>query len=179
MISDTQRLQLYERAAKCYQATDKANWRFAAWAACSGGTYRDLAAYIGGISEDKVRTHAHAWGMYRDLWREYGGIVTHMRRMPYIYLSHFFALHRIRQKYGLPLSKLMEYLTDVFQDEGGISSDDLMTQADREHGAERALPYEAGRAEKAMRALLTRGDLATHDRHLFVQTLARLEELSG
>jgi hypothetical protein len=179
MISDAQRMHLYQRAAECYRAQDRIGWQFAVLAACSDGTYQDLAAYIGGVSADKVESSAHAWGMYRALRREYGGVVGAIRRLDYVYLSHFLALHRIQRKYGVGLDVLWSYLQDVYQAEGGVSSRDLMLQAEREHGTEKALPYEAARAEKALRALLTRGDLATPDRKLFVQALERLEALRG
>lgn len=178
-LTDTQRERVYSQAADCYRAQDRQGWRFAALAACSGGTYKDLADYIGGVSPDKVESHAHAWEMYRDLWREYGGMITHVRRMPYVYISHFVVLHRIRRKYAVSLAVCYSYLIDVLQAEGDISSRDLMLQADHEHGLARALPYEANRARGALKTLLTRGDLTIDDRRLFVQTLERLEELSG
>lgn len=177
-LSDTQRIELYSSAASVYRANDKNNWRFAALAACSGGTYRDLAAYIGGVSEDKVANAAHAWLMYRDLWRAYGGAVTLIRRLDYVYLSHFFALHRVRQRYGVGLDVLWGYLQAIYQGEGSISSRDIDMQADREFGKEKALPYEAKRAQKALRALLSRGDLSQADRRVFQAAFDTAMELS-
>lgn len=159
MISDTQRLQLYERAAVAFRQQDTSGWRFAMLASCTDRTYKDLADYIGGVSVDKIESHAHAWQMYRALRAQYGGVVGAIRRLPYVYLSHFLALHRIQRKHGLELSALWSYLQDVCQAEGGISSRDLMTQADREHGAERALPWEADKARSALARVLSRGDI--------------------
>lgn len=176
ILSDTQRI--YDQAAAVFRAGDANNWRFAAFAACSGGTYRDLAAYIGGVSEDKVANAAHAWLMYRDLWRAYGGVVTLIRRLDYVYLSHFFALHRVRQRYGVGLDVLWGYLQAVYQGEGAISSRDIDVQADRELGAEKALPYEAKRALGPLRSLLSRGDLTAADRRVFQAAFERSLELS-
>ena len=178
MITDAQRV-IFESAAESYRQQNKISWRFAALAACSGGTYKDLADFIGGISPDKVESAAHAWEMYRDLWRAYGSGMVYLRRMDYVYIAHFKALHAMRRKYGVGLDVCFRYLLEVYQGEGAVSSRDLATQADREFGTERALPWEADKARSALARLRTRGDLATLDRHLFAQALERLEQLSG
>jgi hypothetical protein len=178
MITETQREKLYNHAASAYRLQDQSGWRFALYAACTGGTYKDLADYIGGVSVDKVESSAHAWGMYRALRREYGPIVGAIRRLPYVYLSHFGALHKIQRRYGLSLSEIYSYLCDVFQGEGAISSRDLMIQAENEHGDEKALSYDADRARSALKRMLSRGDLESSDRELFQAAFDRLCDLS-
>lgn len=179
MLTDTQRVRVYSHAASAKQEEDVSGWRLAVYAANVGGTYKDLAEFIGGVSPDQIETKAHAWDMYRSLRREYGPIVGMLRRLPYIYYSHFSALYKIKAKYKLDNESVFDMLMEVFQGKGSVSTRMLRTQADNDMGNERALPYEAGKAHAALGRLLSRGDLAPRDRQLLAQAFSILEELSA
>ncbi len=162
-MNDTLRKVFVENAVKSYRQSDKSRWKSALWCWKVVGNY-ERGATLGladdmGVSTDTIEDMAHSYSMFVDLCNHESGtyrkFVFASRNAPYIYHSHFRALHDAKEKYSLTLAQCLDLLMDVVQSEGVISSRKIDDHTRSRYGAETDWRYDAQKLMKKLYKLNT------------------------
>lgn len=171
-----------EWAAKAYKSSDKSRWHAALWCNRVVGRYQrggtiTLAREMG-VSTDTVEDLAHAYQMFLDFQAVpiYRTPVVMIRRMPYIYISHFRALYDARDRFHLDIDQCWGLLMDILQGEGSISSRDVDAHTVSRYGDTRTWDYYAAKAQKELHKALLCPDLKNKKVR---RRLAKLYEFLG
>lgn len=157
--------QCSSRAIRSYRKGDEQRWVSALW--CSkvvGSRQRGLTLGLASdmsVSPDTVENLAHAYEMYSDLCKLSGArkFVRSSRKLPFVYYSHFRALHKAREDYNLTDSQCLSLLMDIVQNEGGISSRDIDDHTAKRFGNQKDWRFYAAKAQKAIANALQQPDL--------------------
>lgn len=155
---EDERKREYARAIRAYRKTNESRWVFNFHASRIVGKYGrggtiDLANAMG-VENDTVEDSAHAFWMF-DKLRSMGGqaervYVNWVRKLPYIYYSHFRALYDLQQSRHLTDEQLMSILIDIEQSKGKISSRKLEDHVHSRFGDTRTWEFYGAKALKAL-----------------------------
>lgn len=166
-MEDKLREVYVKNAVISYRASDKSRWKSALWCWKIVGNY-EIGATLGladdmGVSTDTVEDMAHAYSMFVELCNHKGGayrkFVFAARNAPYIYHSHFRALYDAKQKWDLPMDKIIDLLFDIVQSEGTISSRKVDEHVRSRYGKETDWRYDAAQLQKKVNKFLQRPDV--------------------
>lgn len=148
----------YGEAIKAEQKANKNTWASCLWCWQVAGKYKEggvkgLASDMG-KSDDTVYDRAHAYEIFVELCNfDYGRhryFVHAVRRLPYVYWSHFRAMWDAKKDFELTTSQVFDLLMEIYQGEGSISSRGLSEVVEGKLGVQRPWTYYANRALKEM-----------------------------
>lgn len=141
----------YGEAIKAEQKANKDTWKSCLWCWQVAGKYQK-GGVLGladdmGKSDDTVYDRAHAYEIFVELCNHDDGrhrfFVHTVRRLPFIYWSHFRALWDAKRDFELTTEQVLDLLMEVYQAEGGISSRGLSEVVKRKLGVDRPWTYYA------------------------------------
>lgn len=163
----------FKGAINAYRKSNDDKWVSAFWCAQVVGNY-DRGATLGlasdmSVSSDTVEDLAHSYQLYYELCGfdcgSFRKFVRSSRRQPFVYYSHFRALHDAKNKYDLSVLQILDLLMTIVQAEGGISSRDIDNHARQRYGKETDWTWDASQVQKKLNKLIQRPDLPTDGRH--------------
>lgn len=132
-------------------------WCYRTWTEMDEGGIKGLAEQTG-KSDDTLYDRAHAYDMFTRL-RSLPGkknkmAVNLIRKLPYIYWSHFRALWDVQKAWNLSDQKIMNLLMEIYQAEGKFSARKIEKLAEERFGEERDWKYYAERTSIVMQELI-------------------------
>lgn len=165
-----------EKAHRAQAASNKEIWVTCAMAARVVGRYEygatlTMAARLS-VEVDTVEDYSHAYAIFQELCNAHAGlyrsVVFAARRSGYIFYSHFRVLYEAREKYHLSLDEVFQYLMDVIQAEGDLSSRRLEKNMKEKHDKELDWTFYGKTAMKAIHNTLSCPDLPANVREVLV-----------
>lgn len=116
----------FAQAIKAERGANKETWKSCLWCWQVAGNY-DEGAVLGladdmGKSDDTVYARAHAYQIFVELCNFDGGrhrfFVHSVRRLPWVYWSHFRELWDLKRDFELTIENLFDLLMEMYQSEG-------------------------------------------------------------
>ena len=163
-ISDQELRRIeYAQAIKAEQKANKNTWTSCLWCWQVANRYKEggvkgLAADMG-KSDDTVYDRAHAYEIFVELCNYDDGrhrfFVHTVRRLPYIYWSHFRAMWDAKKDFELTTNQVYDLLMEIYQAEGGISSRGLSEVVRGKLGVEHPWTYYADRTLREMKKTIS------------------------
>lgn len=147
----------FAQAIKAERGANKETWKSCLWCWQVAGNYNEgvvkgLASDMG-KSDDTVYARAHAYQIFVDLCNFDGGrhrfFVHSVRRLPWVYWSHFRELWDLKRDFKLETHTLFDILMEMYQSEG-MSVRDMEGIVRGKLGKDRPWTYYAERARREM-----------------------------
>jgi len=135
-----------------------------------------------GKSDDTVYARAHAYSIFVELCNFDGGkyrLLTHtVRRMPWVYWSHFRQMWDLKTDFQLETKHLLDLLLELYQSEG-MSVRDMEGVVRGKLGKERPWMYYADRALKEMKKTVNQPKTPRSVRSQMKKVIASLDKKIG
>lgn len=160
----------YGEAIKAERGANKKTWISCLWCWQVAGKYevggvKGLASDMG-KSDDTVYDRAHAYEIFVELCNFDNGrhryFVHTVRRLPYVYWSHFRAMWDAKKDFNLTTNQVFDLLMEIYQAEGGISSRGIASHVQQRFGKERGWDYYAEKIASSIDKAIADPDIPTH-----------------